>query len=1039
MILPAEGFIGDSRGEYFIWELFRNELPGEYISFHGYDIGIRRPDIIVLVPDKGILIIENKSIKAKNIAKVPNNTMIQMLNKPPVYSPWKQAQKYFSALQDNLLIPHGINDVMVAYSVSYPYITEAEFFAKNLDKISIREVAFLKEDLENQETIVHRIEEIFARFYKDISPLGVSKGGFHLVKMDQVANLISPDYKNLRDKPEDRPEKQRQHQLHPTGTSDYSMLILSRDGSAFSDEKMPELVSLWRKGTKLFLYTGSPEAHARMLNAFDQEIKAHNLPLKEFEIKHNSSFRLETGLYPADRIEQEELVIRNGENFESSDTVLTLLDQYTSFNYGQYKMEHAPATDVKVTAGAGTGKTHTMVSRISYLVWKDDVEPDEFRHYLIMITFTNKSADEMKHRLFQYYLNMYMLTQRPEYFRYLEAVEDIQISTIHSLCKAIIGKFGTRLGLGTDFQISTGNFRRKEILREELDRWLETAQGASVRIKMKNYFLQKRLEEFIDKIDNKNVDLISAFDSLDFGKGPNCMPRSLLEVVKRTQQRLDDEMTENNNVCLKSIIRKLGQLCDLLTEADFPAERSVQYLFVDEFQDTDNVQIELIQRFQRIAGFHWFVVGDTKQCIYRFRGADDEAFGRLTKDHPCYEVALKKNYRTDISLLEEMNRDFSHWDHLGFLKYSGDEILIGVKVQPEENPLELIPCEKDPDEETLVQVIREAIARAEQVDDQAAILVRNNYQIEMILDLCRKHQISVGTEIGGRLFQSDPTIDMYKLLLALRYSNEPEYLFNLYTTSYIRGIIPKKELVGKSREDLVKFFEAHCGIPDWAEYKSEIRMQPVMYVLQKIIQKCHPWDRFVEIMDMPGKEQKLRNYYMRNLDQVFEKLVHVANTDYLTINKITDYLEIMIATKQEADERESFEELDGEERLICTTVHKAKGMEFDTVILPYNNLNITNTIDKGNVDVIFDNPQVAYRVVEKEDTAAQKSWAKTIAFENDYYQAIKQGENQSRAREETRILYVAMTRAKRKLVCMIPKSRNLAHVTWGTLIKGGLE
>lgn len=114
-------------------------------------------------------------------------------------------------------------------------------------------------------------------------------------------------------------------------------------------------------------------------------------------------------------------------------------------------------------------------------------------------------------------------------------------------------------------------------------------------------------------------------------------------------------------------------------------------------------------------------------------------------------------------------------------------------------------------------------------------------------------------------------------------------------------------------------------------------------------------------------------------------------------------------------------------------------MEFDTVILPYNNLNITNTIDKGNVDVIFDNPQVAYRVAEKDDAAAQKSWAKTIAFENDYYQAIKQGENQSRAREETRILYVAMTRAKRKLVCMIPNSKSPSNVTWGTLIKGGLE
>lgn len=1035
MILPAEGFAGDSRGEDLIWNLFRAELPKDYISFHGYDIGIRRPDIIVLVPDKGVLIIENKSYKAKNIAKVPDNTTILRYNKPPDYSPWKQAQKYNDAIRNELFIPNGITDVMTVPAVAYPFITESEFFEKNLDKISIRDVAFLKEDLVNQESIVRRIVKIFSKYYEGISPIGVSKGGFHLVRMNQIANLISPNCIEQRDEPVMDSAFAAQNLDKP----DYSLLILSRDGHIFCEKKIQELVKMWRRGTKLFLYTGNEEAHLRLVNTFRKVIKETNLPEKHFGLKHDRSFRFESGVYPADQINQDELVIRNGEAFEEADAVLNLLDQYTFFNYGQYKMEHAPAVDVKVTAGAGTGKTHTMVSRISYLVWKDDIEPEEFRHYLIMITFTNKSADEMKHRLFQYYLNMYMLTQRPEYFRYLEAVEDIQISTIHSLCKAIIAKFGTRLGLGTQFRISTGNFRRKEILREELDHWLEMNQDAEVQIKMKNYFLQKRLEEFIDKIDNKNVDLISEFESLDFGKGPLCMPPSLLEVVRRTQQRLDDEMTENNSVCLKSIIRKLGQLCDLLTEEDFPAERSIRYLFVDEFQDTDNVQIELIQRFQQIAHFHWFVVGDTKQCIYRFRGADDEAFGRLTKDHSYYQVALNKNYRTDISLLEEMNRCFESWDHLGFLSYAGEDVLTGVKVQPEENPMELIPIGKDVDEELLVQVIREAIDRAEKEDDKAAILVRNNYQIEDILDVCRRHQISVGTEIGGRLFQTDPTIDMYKLLLALRYSNEPEYLFNLYTTSYIRGVLPKKELVNKSRKELVEYFEKHCGISDWGEYKTEIRMQPVMYVLQKIIQKCHPWDRFAEIMNMPGKEKKLRNYYMRNLDQVFEKLVHVANTDYLTINKITDYLEIMIATKQEADERESFEDLDGEERLICTTVHKAKGMEFDTVILPFNNLNITNTIDKGNVDVIFDRPKVMYRITNKEDSTDPKA-PKSIAFENEYYEDIKQGENKSRAREETRILYVAMTRAKRKLVCLIPKSKKGAVTTWGTLIsKGGLE
>ena len=128
--------------------------------------------------------------------------------------------------------------------------------------------------------------------------------------------------------------------------------------------------------------------------------------------------------------------------------------------------------------------------------------------------------------------------------------------------------------------------------------------------------------------------------------------------------------------------------------------------------------------------------------------------------------------------------------------------------------------------------------------------------------------------------------------------------------------------------------------------------------------------------------------------------------------------------------------MDGEERLICTTVHKAKGLQYDTVILPYCNLNITNTIDKGNVDIVYDRPRVAYRVTEQQES--QKG-PKDVAFTNNYYDNIKKDENESRKKEETRILYVAMTRAKRRLVAMITEPKGKSMETWGTLIKEGMQ
>ena len=1039
MIYPLSNFRGDSTGEDYMWELFQRELPSNYISFHGYRASLRKPDIILLVPDKGVLVIEIKGIYAKSIAKVPDNNLILRYNKPQITSPLKQADNCMKALINEVLSPAGVDNVMFQPTVAYPYITENEYYEKHLDKISIREITFLKEDLVDFRTINYRISIIFDLAYQQINVPAIAKGGFNLVLMDQVANLISPDYKNEQTITPTLPANKTKTNTNLLDQSDYSILVWDRSGDKFSADYINSLVQLWLCGTKLYLFTGNENKYSQLIERFSAAIAQNDLPPEVFTIKDSKSFRLELGTVPLQLdLERDQVEIHNGEVPTEDQTTLQALDLYSSFNYGQYKMEHAPCVDVKVTAGAGTGKTHTMVSRICYLIWKHHVDPVDLSNFLIMVTFTNKAADEMKGRLFDFFLHYYQLTKQPVYFDYLEAVEDIQISTIHSLCRMLISRYGTKVGLGTDFIITTGTNRRREILREEMDKWLADNPNGQQITKMKLYYLQKRLEEFIDKIDNKNIDLVKNRAMLDFGSGVHCLPDSLIDVIVNTQRRLDEELTENNSVSLKSIIRKLGELCDRLSVNDFPENRSIRYLFVDEFQDTDNVQIDLIQRFQALAHFNWFVVGDTKQCIYRFRGADDEAFARLTKDHPCFTVALKKNYRTDQHLLEEMNHCFVAWDKKGNITYTDEDVLSSMK-NYSENAFEIISYDQNIDENTLVHCIQSAIDHAKQVEKgQAAVLVRNNYQIESILDLCRRHQIAIGSEVGGRLFQSDPTIDLYKLLQALKYQQEPEYLFNLYTTSYICRPLIKMDLLGKTRDELVEYFNTHCGISNWTQIKKDITCLPVVQVLQTIVESTHPWDRFAELMNNPSRIDKYKNYYMRNLDQVFEKLIQIGNTDFLTINKLLDYLEIMIATRQEVDERETFEELDAEEKIICTTVHKAKGMEFDTVILPFCRDNITNTIEKGNVDVIYNHPYVAYRIADRQEESQEKGY-KTLAFYNNLYETIKRDENISREREETRILYVAMTRAKRRLVCLIPKAPKNNTTTWGTLIQEGLE
>lgn len=102
---------------------------------------------------------------------------------------------------------------------------------------------------------------------------------------------------------------------------------------------------------------------------------------------------------------------------------------------------------------------------------------------------------------------------------------------------------------------------------------------------------------------------------------------------------------------------------------------SVRFMFVDEFQDTDDVQIEILMEISKRLGYKLFVVGDVKQCIYRFRGAKENAFDQLgfkgNKEWLLY--SLTKNYRTDHSLLDLFHNSFMR---MGKNVVGGEPLLI---------------------------------------------------------------------------------------------------------------------------------------------------------------------------------------------------------------------------------------------------------------------------------------------------------------------------------------------------------------------------
>ena len=1008
MILPINNFAGNSEGENLVWQKFSDFLPNDFVSFHNYALGLKEADVILLVPNLGILIIEIKAHLAKNIIDVPDNTIIRVRNAPAIPSPFKQAVKYRNILTDNFLKPNGIDSVYVTCAVCYPCISREEYTLKGLNKISHPILTITKEDLETKEALLKKIDEIFEHTYASVAGPTLVKYGFNTNLLNAAGDLISPNFRNATSTPENEPAEV----LLTEKRSHYSKLICVKKGDEFSEESITQMVKEWSLGTKIYFYTSDDELLKRVSDSLEAVIKEKELDdRKAFTIKNSTTFLFNGGLCPeiSDSFE-----IVDGENYGMYSKQLELLHNASSFNKDQYEIEHAELENIIVKAGAGTGKTYSMISRINYLVWKKNYDSYEIKNAIAMITFTNESADAMKEKLSDNFLNYYLLTKDIEFLGFIESVEDMNISTIHSMAKRILQGYSSQLGLGKDFNIITGDYKREQLLHANLNEFIKNNKKFADSIDITMFLLGKRLHSFMDKLDNKNVDVVEDFESLNFGSDTKGLFDGLVGVVQKTQLEMNEYCMANNSICLGDLIRKLKVLYRKLKAKGITAKEKIDFLFVDEFQDTDDIQISLISCFKELFGFKLFVVGDTKQCIYRFRGAEVKAFDTLASEltDKIITLSLNKNYRTDIKLMNKLNEMFGKWHKDGNIEYSNSDVLMPTKKLSDS--LQFINGEYNLNGKTFEDVfVRELKNATLALDDKEkiAILVRYNYQIAEIKEICDKHGINIETEIGGELFRIDPTIDLFKLVLALKYNQSPKYLYNLYTTSYVAEVLPKVELWDMSKEEIKNYFYNHLpkSLANWNDYVQRLRTEPVLKVLRDIVDEAKPWDIFSQKINAEGDEvERCESYYIRNLDQLFEKLVLASNTDYLTINKLSDYLEVMILTRREEEARESYDIEKSTAKIICTTVHKSKGLEFDTVMLPHCEFDISCAKAKGDVDLIYTDNKVGYRIRGNEYDS--------ISFENDLYDALKGDEFIDRKHEETRILYVALTRAIKKVV-----------------------
>lgn len=1023
-------------GEKIVWHSFSEKLPSDWVVYNTRSINGREYDFCVISPNKGLFIVEVKGWNPDGILNVIDaNTIILAGEENPEDSPRGQARGYRFDLRKKIQRELGMNLLVMSF-VCYPCISEAEYYAKGLNVVSEANETIFKEELFDALKLFQKFNERYT----------IDKGAKHdeldIKSLALIRHHFEPNY-DL---------KEEQQALNPG----YSRLRTFKNG--LRNEDAVVIAEEYFKGIKEIIFVPSVDAMLTIVKELEsrfierkirpnkQDLVIDQWNFEETTIKNSYSvFNCEIEVVSnLAAYVGEDLLIEEGILSEKEKEVLKKLSNQTEFNFQQYEIEHAPTDgNILIVAGAGTGKTYSMVSRIAYLCNKTADAVVDITGEIAMITFTKDAAENMKIRLKKMFMNYFILTSNEKYMHLIEEMNQIQISTIHKFAISLLQKDCMRMGLGYDSQITSETYNRQQLYHQYLNEYLlekdEENPDFVRQLTMPIYVLEELLLSFCEKLYDRSVD-IKELSISDFGDPPVSMPyfNELIErVIMRAEAQYAFQLKQNNLIGLKECMIQIHNLVD--SEKLMRQGHKFKYVFVDEFQDTDDVQIETITGLQKLFGSECrlFIVGDLKQSIYRFRGATLSAFEKVTStsgNGKWIEYTLNRNYRTDSRLLDRFHPIFSEMGSEHILPYEEmrDRLESRVKKDYDDGPLifkvDVHSKNKESMYDDLFKEITNQISKLEVIsksyklsaeEKKIAVLVRYNWQINNILKEAEKAGILVKVTEGGDLYRLPPTIDLYKLVMAITHPRNKVYLTNLVRSNYVYLDVNLAKISGYTEtnktEELIRildeYFMLHLG-KTWEQIVTDFESRPVLVALRDIYEASKPWVRC--------RDDEERREYRENYECLMEKITRRYSREYLTINMICEFLKINITTHQEEASRNKTMESD-KIQVICTTIHKSKGLEYGTVILPFTNEDISN-INIGGLNVNVEGGKISYGLSYDKNSS-------------DYSSGFDQRtEVREKISEESRILYVALTRAIRNVVWLRNVDTDVEN-SWGRYLE----
>lgn len=611
------------------------------------------------------------------------------------------------------------------------------------------------------------------------------------------------------------------------------------------------------------------------------------------------------------------------------------MDYASLLNEEQLKPVMDTEGAVLVLAGAGSGKTRVLTYRIARLVGELNVSP----YNVLAITFTNKAAKEMSERVYK-----------------VTGQSGIWISTFHSFCAKILRYDIDKLdaAFSSDFSIYTSSDSDKVIKRLLGENYVDDDKLKKsimwhISNAKNNGFSP---DEYRERCDVENADLIC-----------------------KVYGQYDKIMRENNSLDFDDLLLKTVKLFTANKDVLAKWQERFRYIHVDEFQDTNSIQMLLVRLLAMKYG-NIFAVGDDDQSIYGWRGAEVENILNFKKFFPgCRLYKLERNYRSTQQILDCANKVIANnTTRLGKELYTnnGD----GIKVVYRN-----LYSDKDEADSVIREI--EALSRNNNMSyNDFAVLVRLNSLTRKFEEQLAFYGIPYRLFGGFKFYERKEIQDIIAYLRAIVNPMDQEAIVKIIN-------FPKRGIGDSSVDKLKAYAAAHsCSLRqavfevyDNAAMNSATKIKiggfgEVLGALDKAAKELP----LAEIIDFVVQAAGIKSAFdatvlddQNRLDNIDEFVSSVK--EFAIANKeatLSDYLQ-NVALLSDTDQGD-----DGE-RVTLATVHSVKGLEFKVVFI--------------------------------------------VGLEEQIFPSSRALNSKKEEEEERRCMYVAITRAKERLYLSSSQSR----------------